>query len=73
MWIMSGADLIASYVRHAASCLNIALRTTDEDNRASLLNLAEAWLILAGHAQKRADRSVVIVSAATEERPGRPE
>jgi hypothetical protein len=69
---MTGADRIASYVRHAASCLAIALRTTDEDNRASLLNMAEAWLILADHAQKTADRGVAIVSAATEERPGRP-
>jgi hypothetical protein len=72
MW-MSRTELIASYVRHAASCLNIALRTTDDDNRASLLNLAEAWLILADHAQKRADRSVVIVGAPTEERSGRSE
>jgi hypothetical protein len=70
---MSGADLIASYLRRAASCLDIALRTTDEHNRASLLNLAEAWLILAGHAEKTAHRSVVIVGAGTEERPRRPE
>jgi hypothetical protein len=70
---MSRTDVIASYVRHAASSLEIALRTTDEANRASLLNLAEAWLILAGYAQKTADRDVVIVSAGTEERPGRSE
>ena len=70
---MSRTDLIASYVRNAASCLDIALRTTNEDNRATLLNLAEAWLILADHAQKTAGRGVVIVNAGTEERPGRPE
>jgi len=70
---MSRTDLIASYVQNAASRLDIALRTTDEDNRATLLNLAEAWLILADHAQKTADRGVVIVNAGTEERPGRPE
>ena len=74
MWIMSRADLSASYVRHAAICLEIALRTTDEANRASLLNLAEAWLVLAGYDRKTTDpRGVVIVSADTEERPGRPE
>jgi len=70
---MSRTDLIASYVRNAASCLDIALRTTNEDNRATLLNLAEAWLILTDHAQKTADRCVVIVNAGTEGRPGRPE
>ena len=70
---MSRTDLIASYVQNAASRLDIALRTTDEDNRATLLNLAEAWLILTDHAQKTADRCVVIVNAGTEERPGRPE
>jgi len=73
IWIMLRADLSASYVRHAANCLEIALRTTDEANRASLLNLAEAWLVLAGYARKTTDRGVVIVSADTEERPGRPE
>ena len=50
---MSRTDLIASYVRNAASCLDIALRTTDEDNRATVLNLAEAWLILADTLKKR--------------------
>ena len=70
---MSRTDLIASYVQNAASRLDIALRTTNEDNRATLLNLAEAWLILTDHAQKTADRCVVIVNAGTEERPGRPE
>jgi hypothetical protein len=70
---MTGADRIASYVRHAASCLAIALRTTDEGNRASLLNLAEAWLILAGHAQKTADRGVAIVSAERRASGPRPE
>ena len=68
IWIMLRADLSASYVRHAANCLEIALRTTDEANRASLLNLAEAWLTLAGYARKTTDRGALIVSVDTEER-----
>jgi len=58
----------ASYRRYAASCLDIALRTADENNRASLLIMTQAWLILADHAEKSVDRGVAIVSAATEER-----
>jgi hypothetical protein len=54
MWIMSRADLSASYRRHAASYLEIALRTTDKNNRTSLLKMAQAWLILADHAEKTA-------------------
>jgi hypothetical protein len=69
MWIMSRADLIASYRRYAASCLEIALRTTDENNRASLLNMAQAWLILADHAEKTAAHGVAIVIADPEQRP----
>jgi hypothetical protein len=67
---MSRAERIASYRRNAANCLDIALRTTDENNRTSLLVMAEAWSILADHAENMADRDVALVSAATEERPG---
>jgi hypothetical protein len=65
---MSRAERIAFYRQYAASCLDIALRTADENNRTSLLIMAEAWSVLADHAEKTADSDVATVSPATEER-----
>ena len=43
-----------AYRGHAAQCLWIAERTADPQDRASLVSMAQAWLLLARQAEKNA-------------------
>ena len=48
---MSSTDSAELYRTHAAQCIEIALRAPVE-TRLELLNIAQAWLALAEHAEK---------------------
>lgn len=41
-----------AYRRQGAKCVWIAERTTDPQDRASLITMAQSWLLLARHAEK---------------------
>jgi hypothetical protein len=43
-----------AYRGHAAQCFWIAERTADPQDRASLISMAQAWLLLARQAEKNA-------------------
>jgi hypothetical protein len=47
------------YERHAAECLLLAQQTTDPQNRAVLIEMAQAWLRLADQAEKNTRTDLV--------------
>jgi hypothetical protein len=55
---ISGAlmDDSAKYRANAMACANFAERISDPRRRVLLLSMAEAWLRLADHAERRASR-----------------
>ena len=49
---MSTTDSIELYRIYAAQCVELARKAPDPETRLALLNMAQAWLVLAEHANK---------------------
>ena len=49
---MSSTGSAELYRTHAAQCVEIALRASDRETRLAILDMAQAWLALAKHADK---------------------
>jgi hypothetical protein len=56
---MSANDSVARYHLHAAHCTEIALRTSNTENRLALLAMAQSWLALAEQAEKNSETVLV--------------
>jgi hypothetical protein len=58
-------DDSAKYRANAMACANFAERIADPHRRVVLLSMAEAWLRLADHAERRASRESTSLSDRT--------
>lgn len=56
---MAASEAVAFYRLYAANCVEIAQETASPDRKAALLNMAQAWLMLADQAEKNSE--VVLV------------
>jgi hypothetical protein len=52
---MSSAELAARYRAYAAECFVIAQKLEDAAEKSSLIVIAQAWMVLAEHADKHSD------------------
>jgi hypothetical protein len=56
---MAFRNVANDYRHHAASCVEIAHHIADQDRKATLLGMAQAWLVLAYQAEKNSEVSLV--------------
>lgn len=53
------------YRRYAARCVEIARDITDPERKATLLSMAQAWLMLADRAEKNSEVTLVYETPGT--------
>ena len=66
---MNPDESVATYQLHAASCIEIAQRTTDPKSRLSLLAMAQSWLKLAEQTVKNSETTLVYETPERKETP----
>jgi hypothetical protein len=62
---MRGAELVERYRSYAAKCVKISQDIAEPTGKLVLLEMAQAWLNLAGEAAERAETSVVQQAAVS--------
>jgi hypothetical protein len=65
---MSSTGSAEVYRAHAAQCVEIARKTPDPETRLALLDIAQAWLALAQHADKNTHAPTLVYETPERQR-----
>ncbi|MGA9006598.1 MAG: hypothetical protein WB495_06820 [Xanthobacteraceae bacterium] len=65
---MSSTGSAELYRVHATQCVELALKAPDRETRLALLDMAQAWLALAEHADKNLHASTLVYETPKQQR-----
>jgi hypothetical protein len=65
---MSSSGSVELYRTYAAQCVELALKGPDPETRLALLDIAQAWLALAEHADKNSHAPALVYEAPEQQR-----
>jgi hypothetical protein len=66
---MTSAQLATRYRLHAADCIRLAQSIAEAAGKLSLLDMAQAWIVLAKQAEKNGQTVLVYETPVTPPRP----